>query len=359
MGVVAPLLGIALALAAPRSETAFALLSDNRLVEIAVPTGKVLARRTLGAKPQGYVGAGRMLAVDGTRLFVLIQAGSGTDSIGVVEAETAEVHARWPLEVGVRYRGIVLAGDTLIAYGGREGREVDTTDHIREQSALVTELDLSTGKLLRTATIRPAEGHMWWIYWAAVSNDGNRLAVSYHGGCGVGSPDLCTTGADILDVRAGFLNRCPRDDAGCVDEAHGMVVPYRDGWVAATGGRELLVLDDAGGVMRKLDTRLRSHLMDFALDGDAVLVAHSCDGPVKELRRVSLGTGKSSLVRRKVCGEQLVAARRALIVIRHISGRLGTAGHGAIDLRRRSDGRLLRTIRVSVPVLDVAVRPNG
>ena len=48
MGLVGPLIATALTLAAPSpqpSERAFALLSDNRLIELALPSGKIFPRR--------------------------------------------------------------------------------------------------------------------------------------------------------------------------------------------------------------------------------------------------------------------------------------------------------------------------
>src|SRR2546429_4708846 len=148
MGVVA-LLATVLTVSAPPAppEHAFALLADNRLVELAVPSGRVVARRRLGARPQGYVTEGRLLAAsDGDhRLFALVQTGTGADWVAVLDSRTARIRGRYELEAGVRYRGIALAGDLLYAYGGRYGREIDTTNHWREESAVVTQLDAGSG----------------------------------------------------------------------------------------------------------------------------------------------------------------------------------------------------------------------
>jgi hypothetical protein len=194
MGLVAPLIATALTLAAPASqpsERAFALLSDNRLIELALPSGKIVARRRLGPKPRERIMAGRFLDPAQNRLFVLVSTGTGNDSVAVLDARTTKRLRTYELEPGIRYRGIVIAGERIYAYGGRLGKEVDNATDFREQSAVLTGLELGTGERRVTISIRPPDGHSWWIYWGAAPGDASRIALSYHGG---------TSGADWIDA---------------------------------------------------------------------------------------------------------------------------------------------------------------
>jgi hypothetical protein len=332
MGLVAPLIATALTLAAPSpqpSERAFALLSDNRLLELALPSGKIVARRRLGPKPSERVTAGRFLAPTRDRLFVLVSTGTGSDSIAVLDARTVERLTTYELEPGVRYRGIVLAGERIYAYGGRLG------------TAVLTGLELGTGERRVTITVRPPDGHSWWIYWGAARGDASRMALSYHGG---------TSGADWIDVSGAELRACeipaPRPFLGCLPEAHGMIEPYGVGWIATTGGESLVQYGQRGNVLRSLHTGLRrDHVMNFAFNADRsrLYVLSSCLYGRDGLRHVSLSGGPSRLVRAKICGESVAVARTAFVVRRT----------NAIDVRRPRTATLRRTQEFRSDVLDV------
>jgi hypothetical protein len=320
--VVASLFATVLALhaaPAPPAEHAFALLAGNRIAEVALPSGKVVARRRLGPEPGGgQLESGRMLARSDERVFALVPNGKGSDSVAVLDRRTANTLAHWPLETGLRYRGLVFAADRLYAYGGRMGREVDTANHVREESAVVTQLDAANGAISGTSEIRPADGHMWRIYWGAA--EANRLALSYHGGCYPEVTQLCTSGADSIDVSGQTLSRCEHRSShaslACLEEAHGMIEPYGVGWIATTGGESLVQYGRAGNLLRRLHSGIRhDHLMDFAFTSDrsGLLVIGSCYGH-EGLRRISLRTGTSRLVRRKICGAAVVPGRSALVV---------------------------------------------
>jgi hypothetical protein len=72
-----------------------------------------------------------------------------------------------------------------------------------------------------TVTVREGEPHDWFVYFAALSADGSRLVLSYHGGCGEG-PVRCTGGADLFDTAT--LVRCEGQayrDSGCLGDVHG------------------------------------------------------------------------------------------------------------------------------------------
>ena len=350
MGFVAPLIASALTLAAspPQpSERAFALLSDNRLIELALPSGKIVARRRLGPKPRERITAGRFLAPAQDRLFVLVSTGTGSDSIAVLDARTAKRLTTYVLEPGVRYRGIVLAGELIYAYGRRLGDEVDKTNHLREESGVLTHLDVRDGQRRVTVTVRPANGHMWWIYWGAARDDASSVVLSYHGGCYPDAIELCTSGADWVDA-GGTLRFCqvPGSRSGCLAEAHGMIEPYGVGWIATTGGESLVQYGQRGNVLRSLHTGLRrDHVMNFAFNADRsrLYVLSSCGYGRDGLRRVFLSGGPSRLVRAKICGESVAVARTAFVVRRT----------NAIDVRRPKTATLRRTQEFRSDVLDV------
>jgi hypothetical protein len=295
VGVLASLLASVLALQpspVARQERAFALLADNRVAQITLPGGKVVTRRRVGPRPQGRLESGRMLAASDTRIFVLVSSGDGSDSVAVLDRRTASLLAHWPLEAGIRYRGIVFTADVLYAYGGRWGREVDAAHHLHEQSAVVTVLDGANGVKIRTSELRPADGRMWWIYWGSAD-----------------ATQLCTSGADVFDLAGHMLNR--------LEEAHGMVEPYGVGWIAATGGESLVQYGRNGNVLRRLHSGIEhDHVMSFRFtrDRSGLVVISSCLYSHEGLRRVSLQTGSSRLVRGRICGEAALPARTALLI---------------------------------------------
>lgn len=348
---VAHLIALALALhSAPAStpERAVALLANDEVVSVSLPSGRALFRQRVGPKlPATRTEPGRMLARSDRRIFVLVPSAAGSDSVVVLSARSGAILARWSLEPGVRYRGLVFAADRVFAYGGRLGQEVDRANHVREQSAVVTQLDGANGALGNTTEIRAAEQHSWWIYWG--SADATRLALSYHGGCFSEFVQLCTSGADVLDISGAELKRCEHVSShltlGCLEEAHGMIEPYGVGWIATTGGEELVQYGRDGRVLRRLHSGIRKeHLMDFAFTRDrgGVLVIGSCFGG-EGLRRISLRTGRSTLVRPRLCGGSVAAGRRALVVRKSES----------IQICTPATARACRTKRLGAEIVDL------
>jgi hypothetical protein len=251
---------------------------------------------------------------------------------------------------------VLLVANRLYAFGGRYGRVVRTDPvEVREQSAVITTLDAGSGGSLGTTTVRNADGRAWWILSAAARPDGSRLALSYHG--------FGTTGADWLDVASDGVRRCevppPYSSSGCIS-LHGMIEPYGRGWIGATGEEFLLQLDETGRELRRLHSGLRNeHLMNFTFtaSGNGLFVLGSCDYSRGGLRRVSLATGTSTLVRRGFCGEGVVVGRTALVVIRNAGVVPYATSPADLELRRPDTGRLLARRTLSASVLDLVVRP--
>lgn len=251
---------------------------------------------------------------------------------------------------GVRYRGIVLAGELIYAYGGRLGEEVDKANHLREEAPVLTQLDAGTGERRSTVTLRPAHGHMWSIYWGAARDDASRVVLSYHGSCYPNAIELCTSGADWVDADGTTLRACEvaASRSGCLADAHGMIEPFGVGWIATTGGESLVQYGQHGNILRSLRTGLRrDHLMNFAFNADRsrLYVLSSCLYGRDGLRRVSLSGGPSRLVRAKICGESLAVGRTAFVVRRAT----------AIDVRRPKTATLRTTREFRSDVLDVGI----
>jgi hypothetical protein len=366
--VAVGLLAIAVLAAAPaadgRQRTAFAfvLLADNSLLRVELTRGRIVERRALGAKPPArYQDARHAIALDRTRgrLFVLVAGLPGrADSIAVVEARTLAVRARIRLDRGVGYRGVLLARSTglLYAYGSRKGLFVDPQTGFSEYAAVVTVLRAVDGRVAARWTVREANRLEWWTYWAALSGDERRLILSYHGSN--------TTGADVLTLSGTGFTPCaptrtvfPR--SGCSGDVHGMAEPYRDGFVGATGGTRVVVLDARGEVVRSVRTGLQTHHMDFALGRSGRLFGIGTCGKLGGLWAVGIETGSNVRLRpargsRQLCGSRVAVAGGRLLV---------ATGGGAppyqwirpalVSLDQRTGRRLWR-VPTAAFVLDIA-----
>ena len=290
--------------ARPPLGSAYVLLQNGTVVRIVLPEAQVLVRRRVGPAAHGSdVEAGRFLARRGGALYVLDPASKPT--LTALDGRSLTILWQCSLDADVQYRGVVLAGTRLFAYGYRPGRVV-SSDGLREGAAILTAVGID-GTTAGSWTERPAERHWWWEWWGAAARDGRALALAWHGGCDANSGSLCTSGLDLVDVSGAEPRPCPADRSqnGCVAAVHGAIEPYRGGWIATTGGEPLLVLDRGGRVVRKLHSGLRKeHLMSSATDASRgrLFVLGSCFFGREGLRVVSLATGRSRLVARRVCG---------------------------------------------------------
>jgi hypothetical protein len=353
MRAVACLLFAAIALAAGSSgasaERAYVLLRDNGLLVLDTSSGRVVARRALAPRGGGALISGPRLAVsrDGRMLYALVDR--EPDVVSVVDMGTLRLGRRVGLERGIRYRALALDGDGTLYVAGNRPQRVGS-------DAVVTRLTRSGRP--ETVTVREGEPHDWFVYSAALSADGSRLVLSYHGGCGEG-PVECTGGADLLD--AATLVRCEGQayrSSGCVGDVHGTVEPYGEGWIAARGEPPVRILDHDGRTLRTVNTRLRTHLMDFALAGDALYALGDCFKGVG-VRVVSLADGSSRVFGpQSVCGSGIAAGARSLVVVRREVNvpLLPYRQRGVVLIDRRSS-RIVRVLRTRSTPLDVLVQP--
>jgi hypothetical protein len=354
------LLGAALcggaAAAPPAVTSAVVLLRDGTVLRLTVPGGGTLARRRVGAPMGTGAATGRFLAERGGALYVL-DPGS-PPSLSALDAGTLTIRWQRALEPDVRYRGLVLAGGRLFAYGYRPGPVVYPADGLREDAAVVTARS-ADGDAVGSWTVRPAERHSWWEWWGASSADGRTLALTWHGGCGPDSGSLCTTGADLVDVSGADARTCRRrgrGQDGCIPEVHGAIEAYRGGWIATTGGETFLLLGRSGRIVRTLHSGLQEHLMSFALDAprERLFVLGSCFFGREGLRVVSLATGRSRVVARRVCGSDPVLGPSGTLLA--VAAKDVSPGKGLLVLAR-STGRVLRRRTLPAGVLAVLRGP--
>lgn len=346
--LLAVLCGGARAGVQPRLGSAYALLQDGTAVRFALPEARVLVRRRVGPPVHGQdAEAGRFVARRGSALYVLDPASKPT--LTALDAATLAIRWQRPLDGDVHYRGVVVAGSRLFAYGYRPGRAFGA-DRLREGAAVLTAVGID-GAAAGSWTVRPAERHWWWEWWGAASADGTTVALTWHGGCNADSGTLCTTGADLVDVSGAKPRPCPRDATadGCVHAVHGAIEPYRGGWIATTGDETLLVLDRGGRVLRRLHSRLRDHVMSFVPDAAhrRLFVLGTCYLGVDGLRVVSLATGRSRLVGRHVCGSGPVLGPNGTILAVAASNVSPSSDLVVV----RSSGRVLSRRSLPAPIL--------
>jgi hypothetical protein len=181
---LAALLVLALAGSAAHGATpsanAWALLGDGRIVKLNLGSRRIVAQRSLGRTPRGVTTHGKMLALDGDRIYALVPTRPQTV---VVVDRALHVLGRTPLRADVSYRGLVRADGHTYLFGYRPGRVVDPVDKLRESAAVLSRVG-DNG--VQSWTIRPPAGHDWWEWRGSVSADGHRLALSYQEGVGEG-----------------------------------------------------------------------------------------------------------------------------------------------------------------------------
>jgi len=281
-----------------------ALFEDNLLVRSTVPGGKVEAERRLGPRAQGGASddpnlslPGRLLAPGpgGATVLALVRQPAGMrDAVAVVDATTLRVRCRYPLERGIRYRGLALGSSGRIyAFGNRQAGDP------KRLAAALTVIDSADGALVESRIVR-APNDNWFVWWGAISPDERHLALSYHGDS--------TSGADLFDLSDGTVRRCRSNGCGAdyVGEVHGALEAFGRGFLATTGSDMLQGAWD-GDVVRRLSVRAaHDHLMDFALDADRSKLYVSSCGLRPGIHRLDLaGNGLSDLPSGHLCGAPL------------------------------------------------------
>lgn len=346
----------------------FSLLADRQLLVVSASTGRIETRVTLGPEsPIPDVGRFLALSRDGETLYVLVPWTPATPQVVMaVDPASVRIRARFRLPRGVAYRSLVAGSESgrLYVFGNRPAAKSTPAP----ATAVVTVLDATSGAVLSTWDVRKANGRFWWVLDAAVSDDERRLYVSYHGGCS--ESDVCTTGADWLDIAGDRARRCQgqtHPNSGCLGRVHGSVAVYEDGVVAATGEGPIIQIDRRGRIARAWKSRIpRNHLMQFALDRKrGLLYAIGSCGYRGGLSRIDLKSGRSRVMgypsasaSSGICGERIALGPESLVAVASNPLPVPQGSPSNLLLVDASTGRLIRSVPASVETLDVLVAAN-
>jgi hypothetical protein len=343
----------------PPAPEVYVLTGANELVG-ATASGRVVIRRQL-ARSQRASSPSPRLALDAGRLFVLVRRDVPPDRLVALDAATARLVVSRTLPADFHARAVVAGSGRVFVAGNRPAGRV--APGIFAEDAVVLELNYAA-RIVRRFTVREANGRDWWVASAALSPDRERLAISYHGGCSPDTPQLCTGGADVIDLERGAREPCiePFPSSGCVD-AHGHVEFLGDSVLVATGSQQIRIVRGA-----TLDTRLgNSHVMNFAIDPvrDELFAAGPCHH-LGGLSHVELTSGTARLLvppqgpTTPVCGNRVALLPRLVAV-----APIGTAvaeprTAGRVLLVDRRNGRVRARIALDAEPVDVlSVRSSG
>jgi len=243
----------------------------------------------------------------------------------------------------------------------------------------VMELDAHTGRTMAEWTPELPAGFDWWVYQGAVSSDEHRLFISYHGS-NLAANVRPTTGVDTFDIGRNGLVRCSSrtsTNQGCI-HAHGGLVQVGDHLLVATGTALIREVDNRGQVIREFDTRLNTHLMDFALDaitrkvyavapclfgsGFSVLDLGSGSEPTVQPDHSATNLkAKAALLHVAApCGYRIAVGPDNLVVVAQASSPTPGGGPGRLMFLDSSTGNVIRAIAVDSEPIDVLVAaPTG
>jgi hypothetical protein len=353
----------AAAVRAAPERAAFALLADGRLVRVGLTSGGIRVRR-LGAIRKTIQSGPLLVTGPGGRvLYALLRS-----QVVVVDPGTLAIRHRLQLPSGLTHRGLAVGpvSGRLYVSGNRAVRVIDRATGLAEEDATLTIVDPRSGAVVGRPTARDAARRSWYVYWIAVTPDERSVALGYHGGCD-GIVDTCTTGADVLELAGASLRPCTPIEpqfrgTACSPEVHGALIPYGDGFVAATGGPPIVELDRSGRVVRRLATGMATHLMDLAVD-PASHTAYAV-GPCEKrggLRAVDLDSGavrrlRTAIGPRALCGSRVAVASSTSIVVP--TGRaiaLVSRIPSALLVVDTRSGRTVRRVPVGARIAEVIV----
>lgn len=345
------------------------LLADRRLLTTSVATGAVVTSMRLGPRsPTPDVGRFLALSRDGDTLFALVPWTPKTRQVvAVIDPETLRRRTRLRLPRGVAFRSLVVGSRSgwLYVVGNQPARRRTPAP----QGAVVAVLNPRSGAVRSIWNARSADDRFWWVLDAAVSQDERRLYFSYHGGCDPETEQLCTSGADRLDITRDGARRCrrqPHPATGCLARVHGGVEAYAGGLIATTGGVRIVQIDRRGRVARTWRSGIpRNHLMQFALDRrrDRLYAIGSC-AYSGGLSRIDLETGRarvtgypSSNSPDGVCGERIAVGPRSLLAVARNPGPVPQGSRSRLLLLDGNTGRVMHSVAVPVETIDLVVAP--
>jgi hypothetical protein len=308
--------------AVERPTRAYALLANGQVVSISVSRGNVLAKRTIGPRPQSAA-ATPLLARERDTVYALTPR-LGGQSVLLLDAVTLQERARIALPEG-RFSALEpTRGGAIHVLGERAGAPV-----------LVTIVD---GVPRAPLELRPADGRQWRVTGAALSSDERRLAVAYQG------PNA--TGADVIDLSTGTREPCADPAAACLTRVRGAVEFIGSALIGTTGSPDLALYRRGIPEPRAVRTLLaRNRLTALARDrSSGLLLAASPCTSARGFSVIDLNRN-SARAYPHACGDTVAASGR----VGAIGGksRQRKTGIALVDLRT---GAQLRFVRTATPL---------
>ncbi|MES2178376.1 MAG: hypothetical protein V4550_11010 [Gemmatimonadota bacterium] len=323
-----------------------ALLEGARIAVINSAEGTTLAERSLGDTTVWKSGHSLGISPAGNQVFVALTSRS--------QKETAII--RFDLTDYTVHQIAVVADQfeyPWLVVGQRTGRLYLTSDW---GFRVATVDPKKPSEVVRYASGRDTIGY-GPAMWFDISANEDRMYASYHGNGLRGNGGL-----DWIDIRGDSLSICSESrlqsekrGTSC-SNPHGRMIPYRDGFVATTGGR-LHVYNAKGETIAKHVTGLgddRNHGMEFALDTVAAVAypIGSCRRPNQGgVTRVDLknpldSTSSYRELAATVCGERVVVSLDRTT--------LAIASGTGITLMGAESGNVGRKLTTSARVVDLA-----
>jgi hypothetical protein len=309
--------------------TAYVMLADGRLAKASLARRRLIAVRRFRKHGEISPWIGRYLAFsnDLRSLYVLLPRVQGRrQALMLVDRRTLTARRRVDLPPEIEFRGIAVGRKTGRIYliGSRPAEPTPAAG----TTSVVASVPRAGSWNISPEAVRIGNGHNWWPWDLALSQDERYLYMSYHGACIPGSGASCTSGADALTIANEAFANCENDSSitsGCLPRVHGAVIAYRDGIIATSGEGPLLEITPRGDIVRTWDARLPgNHIMEAALDrGERYLSVIGSCAYRGGLAVVDRTTGRTRVIapptsggrRPIICGERIVIARDGTAVI--------------------------------------------
>ncbi len=342
---------------APSSGTAIALLADNELLRYSLQNGAILGSARLGPNPEDVRGVAHVMAFDRqlNSLVVLVTVdGPGQNQIAFIDPGTLRVTALRSVAVPeVPYRGLAVGprSGRIYLFGDRSvGPDMGPTRGPPSDAA-ITVMNPQASAIISNMTVKVSYGLDWRVYNGALSDQEDRIYLSYHG------PD--TTGIDEFTLAGVRVCASSQDPSVACISGHGGFQFFHGSILVATGGPEIRLINPAGKIERTFNTKLNSdHLMEFGVSTvfNRLYAVGSC-GYTPGMASIDLNGGHvfTPPAASGICGERVVSAGRLLIVQRLRVPVPHTSEPGALVLVDEKGGSILRRIPTPSSPLDVLV----
>ena len=231
-----------------------ALLANGNVVRAEISDETLRTTATLFRGDPPASGCRPSIALGPKLIFVVVNI-RGKSYVMASDGRAATEVSRWPI-------GMERA---CINYDSRHQRLIVTgiTD---DGSVNIRHFSIE-GRLLMVGVVRPGNGRDWTPLATALSADGTRLAISYHGSD--------TTGFDLVSLSANSIRRTTNEPL----PGHGGVWWQGDHLIGTTGTEVIVRYDWDGKILGGWKSGLKlSHVMQMDIDRvtGTMLVVASC-----------------------------------------------------------------------------------